>query len=379
MNRKERLQNTLAGKPVDRPAVCFYELNGLDQDPDDQREFNIFSHPSWKPAIDLAREKSDRIVLLNLPILTGKPDFDFYGELALVEKWSSGVSQFQKTVVRGRNRTFTQLTRQDLDVFTIWELEHLLKDVEDLKEWLNIPLNPYNNEIDTQPMLSAEEKLGDSGIVGVDTGDPLLFAAQLFDMATFTTIATFEPELFRQTLEKFFYWLMPQVEMVAKAFPGKMWRIFGPEYATPPYLNPKWFIDYVVRFNVAIVEAIHSTGGTARIHCHGKIKKVLDGILATGCDGLDPIEPPPQGDVELAYVREQYGKHLVLFGNLEASDLENLSQDNFRKKVQRALAEGTRGSGRGFVLMPSSIPYGRVLSITALKNFEVMIEEIEKM
>ena len=36
-------------------------------------------------------------------------------------------------------------------------------------------------------------------------------------------------------------------------------------------------------------------------------------IAATGCVGLDPIEPPPQGDVHLAYVREQVGRQMVLF------------------------------------------------------------------
>ena len=379
MNRKERLQNTLAGKSVDRPAVCFYELNGLDQDPDNPDEFNIYTDPSWKPAIDLASEKSDRIVLRSLSVLTGKPDFDLYGDLASIEQWSSGTSEFIRTTLRGPKRIFTHLTRRDPDVFTKWEPEHFLKDVEDLKEWLKIPLKAYNNEIELQPFISAEKKLGDGGIVAIDTGDPLVFAAQLFDMATFTTIAAFEPKLFQETLEKIFYWLFPQIEMVAKALPGKMWRIFGPEYATPPYLNPKCFNDYVVKFNIPIVQAIHSGGGFARIHCHGKIKRVLDGILSTGCDALDPIEPPPQGDVELAYVRERFGKQLVLFGNLEASDLENLSQYDFRKKVQQALAEGTRGPGRGFVLMPSSIPYGRVLSSTAMKNFEAMVEEIEKM
>jgi hypothetical protein len=97
-----------------------------------------------------------------------------------------------------------------------------------------------------------------------------------------------------------------------------------------------------------------------------------------GADGLDPIEPPPQGDVELSYVRQKYGKQLVLFGNLEASDIENLGTAEFEKKVARALKEGTAGKGRGFVLMPSACPYGRKLSDRALKNYEAMVRLAEK-
>jgi len=35
MTRKDRLMATMRGGPVDRPAVSFYELNGLDEDYND--------------------------------------------------------------------------------------------------------------------------------------------------------------------------------------------------------------------------------------------------------------------------------------------------------------------------------------------------------
>ena len=101
-------------------------------------------------------------------------------------------------------------------------------------------------------------------------------------------------------------------------------------------------------------------------------------MAETGALGLDPIEPPSQGDVTLAYVRERYGSQFVLFGNLEATDLENLPADLFKVKVETALREGTAGQGRGFVLMPSSCPYGRVLPDRALRNYQTMVELAER-
>ena len=68
---------------------------------------------------------------------------------------------------------------------------------------------------------------------------------------------------------------------------------------------------------------------------------------------------------------------MVLFGNLEASDIENLPVERFSLKVRRAIDEGTSGTGRGFVLMPSACPYGRELSRQALNNYERMIDIIE--
>ena len=81
--------------------------------------------------------------------------------------------------------------------------------------------------------------------------------------------------------------------------------------------------------------------------------------------------------MQLAYVREKYGRQFLLFGNLEVSDIENLPPEQFREKVARALREGTAGEGRGFVLMPSACPYGRKLSPRALKNYEIMVEMTE--
>jgi len=40
----------------------------------------------------------------------------------------------------------------------------------------------------------------------------------------------------------------------------------------------------------------------------GKLKDILDDIVEMDADALDPIEPLPQGDVELIYVRENYEK-----------------------------------------------------------------------
>ncbi len=42
-----------------------------------------------------------------------------------------------------------------------------------------------------------------------------------------------------------------------------------------------------------------------------------------------------------------------------------------------ALREGTAGEGRGFVLMPSACPYGRVLPERALVNYRLMVEMTE--
>jgi uroporphyrinogen-III decarboxylase len=152
-----------------------------------------------------------------------------------------------------------------------------------------------------------------------------------------------------------------------------LWRIYGPEFATEPYLPPHLFKDYVVRYTGPMVEMIQKHGGFARIHCHGRIRAVLDYIAEMGATAIDPIEPPPQGDVELSEVRRRYGRELVLFGNIEFADIEHAEPAEFEKIVAKALKDGTDGEGKGFVLMPSSAPISRTISSKVMANYETMI------
>ena len=113
MNRHERLMATLQGKPVDRPAVSFYELNGLDHNPPhDHDPFNICSHPSWQPLLTLAREKTDRIVMRGAAFSDVLPDP--LSHLAKDETWldENGSRLTRRTVVAG-NRTPRMQTRRD--------------------------------------------------------------------------------------------------------------------------------------------------------------------------------------------------------------------------------------------------------------------------
>jgi hypothetical protein len=375
MKPRERLMATLNGVAVDRPAVSFYEINGLDELGDASDPYNIYSHPSWRPLIDLARDRSDRIVMRSVPFI-GKPA-DPIEEFRQVETWTRDGSLYTRTRLKSGQRVLSETTRRDPDVNTIWVIEHLLKDLDDLKAYLDLPHAAFGGQPDIRRVLDAEEALGESGIVMIDTSDPLCEAAALFDLSVFTILATTEPTWFRRLLDRFAEIMLPQTIAVSEALPGRLWRIYGPEYASPPYLHPSSFHEYVVGYDEPMVRAIQSKGGFARLHCHGRLRRILDEIAATGCSGLDPIEPPPQGDIELEEVRRRVGEQMVLFGNLEASDLENLPVEQFSVKIRQALVQGTSGQGRGFVLMASSCPYGRVLSERALCNYERMVEMAE--
>ena len=379
MTSRERLMRTIRGEPVDRPAVNFYEIGGFTIDPSDPDEFNVYNDPSWQPLLQLAEEHTDLIRMRSpvRPRSHESPDkrdaANYRDEFFKTERYIKDGSRFKRVTLQIGGRTMTSLSRRDPGIDTIWAIEHLLKNVDDLKAYLELPDEVFTEQIDTTNLIEDEQIVGDRGIVMIDTEDPICTAAYLFSMEDFTVAALTEQKLFHRLLEKLSRHIYKRTKLTAKGFPGHLWRIYGPEYATEPYLPPYLFKEYVVRYTGPIVETIQKYGGFSRIHCHGRICAVLDYIVEMGAAAIDPIEPPPHGDVELESVRREYGDKLVLFGNLEVADIENMEPNEFEKVVEKALKDGTSGEGKGFVLMPSSAPNGRKITHRTMTNYETMV------
>jgi hypothetical protein len=360
---------------VDRTAVSFYEVGGWSVDPDDPDPYNVYNDSTWRPLLQLAAEKTDLIRTVR-PRLTPSA-VNCRDEFFQTETYVEGVSRFTTTTLHVAGRELTSLTRRDPDIHTVWTLKHFLTDLDDLKAFLELPQEVWDYDVDVTDVQRMDAEIGDAGIVMVDTADPICVAAELFSMADYTIMAMTEPEWFTRLLDRLAPPIHRRTEEVARLLPGRLWRLCGSEYASEPYLPPRLYEQYVVRYTGPMVESIRRHGGLARIHSHGRLAAILPHIVAMGADATDPVEPPPQGDVQLADVRREYGKDLVLFGNIEVSDLENLPPEQFEKVVAGALADGTAGDGRGFVLMPTAAPYGRKISPRTMTNYETMVRLAE--
>jgi hypothetical protein len=373
---------TLRGEPVDRPAVSFYEIGGFKIDPDDPDPYNIYNSPDWRPLIRMAEERTDLIRLMS-PVRarsidpSGSVSGGLWSEFFTEETTDDGEIRTTRTIVRIAGRTLTQVVKREREIDTVWTVEHLLKDADDVEAYLAIPDAVFTERIDIRPLAAEDAALGDRGIVMVDTEDPLCAAAALMSMEEYTVLAFTQPALFHRLLEKMATRILSRTADVSRSFPGRLWRIYGPEYASEPYLPPHFFNEYVVRYVEPMIHEIHKHGGYARVHCHGRVKNIMDMIAGMGADALDPIEPPPHGDVSLREIRERYGQQLVLFGNIEGADVELMPTSEFAEIVKRALDEGTAGEGRGFVLLPSASPYGRTISSVTIRNYETMVRLTE--
>ncbi|RKX69984.1 MAG: hypothetical protein DRP60_16125 [Spirochaetes bacterium] len=361
----------LRKEPVDRVPVNFYEIGGFDVDTENPDPFNIYSSESWKRLLKLAADRSDLILMRTPKCLTRS---EAYEEMASETIQDDGKERLITTTISLGNRQFTQVQKIDCNLDTIWTPKHFAMQPEDIDILLNLPEDFFREEISVENLIADETELGDRGLLMVDTADPLCIAASLFDFGAYTIAAMTEKNKFHKLLNLILPGLLGKTEKTAREFPGRLWRIYGPEYATPPYLPPDLFREYVNTYTGEMIKIIQKHGGMVRLHSHGKIKQVLDDIIAMGVDAIDPVEPPHQGDVDLKDAISRYGSSLTFFGNIEITDIENKEPEEFRAIVHRTLSEAQNAPG--FVLMPSASPYGRDVPDKTIRNYEIMLEEV---
>lgn len=357
---KERLLRTWRREPTDRVPISTYEMVGWDM----KSWYN--QQPSYQKLMQFIREKTDCLYSCSY----SAPDLaeQKYRE---VHKWEEGNLIFHKIILHTPKGDLTAIYRDQKDLLTTWCVEHFLKNIDDLEKWLSLPYEP--GEVTIERVKTAEKAVGDKGILVIETGDPILIIAELFRFEDFMLNWAMHRERILYAMDIIFE---RQYESLKKALQlgatGPSFRLVGQEYGTPPYFSPDDFRDLVVKYDSKIIDLIHQYGGYVRIHCHGRIGKVLPMFVEMNADGIDPVEAPPSGDIELDEVKKLYGNKLVLFGNMQLRDLEFATPAEIEKMVKKMM-ESAKKDG-GYVIMPTASPIDANLKPETEANYYAYIE-----
>lgn len=358
MTARERLLALLQGKPLDRVPINTYELS-------DFGYMNwTLNEPSYRKLLHVITEQTETLALWGGSMLASPQ-----AVASDVERWQEGDFDVARVTIYTPKGDLSYVTKSTPTVKTTWTVEHLLKSEDDITKYLSLPYYPM--PVDTSKFAPLDAEIGDRGLVLCDTGDAIGWVAGMFEMGEFTIFAINEPELIRALCDKQHEQVMHYLRGMLEAGCGPIYRIWGPEYCTPPYLPPSAFREFVVPYLREMVDLIHKYDCYARIHSHGKIAQVLDMIVETGADATDPVEPPPDGDITLADIKERYGEKLILFGNMELKYLEQETPAEIRQRVREIMAAGKAGGG--FVLMPTAAPINVPLSPRTEENYLAFI------
>ncbi|MFO7612859.1 MAG: uroporphyrinogen decarboxylase family protein [Clostridia bacterium] len=358
MNSRERLLACARLQPVDRVPFSGYELDAIQKD----NFYNV--QPSYRELMEYIKLHGDCLCMTS----EERP----MPKIAEHRQWRGEGCTWSEKIIHAPGRDLRTLQKKNDDIETWWTLEHFCKDSGDVDAYIKA-LPDMAAEVGMDKVKREEKELGDRGIMMLSPSDPICEGAEIIEMGQFLVYAITETEMIKRLLDSIFEVQMHHLRQILRSgVKDMMFRICGPEYATPPYLPPSMFHDLVTKYLIVMCREIKEAGAIPRIHCHGKIRQVLDDFLMTECMALDPCEPPPDGDCDLAYIKSKCGGRFCIMGGMELHELENSPPERIRAIVKKAM-EDAKGD-TGYIMMSTAAPINIPLSSKTQGNYFEMID-----
>jgi uroporphyrinogen-III decarboxylase len=135
-------------------------------------------------------------------------------------------------------------------------------------------------------------------------------------------------------------WAVAQVERGVDAL------LISSAFAGGPFLSRKMYVDFVLPYEGRVAEAVKEAGGVVYTHTCGKIGDRLDLMEATGTMGVDTLDPPPLGSVELAAAKSEIGDRLFIKGNMNSVTLlKSPEKEQILEHARERITQGKPGGG----------------------------------
>lgn len=141
-------------------------------------------------------------------------------------------------------------------------------------------------------------------------------------------------------------------------------------YNDGPFLSPTMFSEFVTPYLAEIVSEMHKMGTKAVLHSDGDLRLILGQLVSTGLDGYQSVDP--QGHMDMAEVKKEYGEKLVLIGNVQTAMLQETDEKLIRESVRYCMAHGKPGGK--YVFSTSNCIFNGM----PLESYHIMLNEYEK-
>ena len=262
---------------------------------------------------------------------------------------------------------------EDEGIFTQWDLVKPIQAAEDVEKMLSVPYKfEPPDPTEYEPFREQRAAMGRDALGGAGVNSMVAMLCGMMHYELLLEWALTEPGLIKLLADAWLARTGEKVDFPLAQGVGPFWHFNGVERAAPPMMSPKLWEELVVAYDGEIMRRIKQADPDARIHvhCHGKVGTLLDSFVEMGVDSTDPIEPPPQGDVDIAEAKRKYQGKLTFFGNIEFLAMETATPDEIEELVRHAIEDGGK---QHTVLRPSAGPHERLndrFVANAIRYFE---------
>ncbi len=144
-------------------------------------------------------------------------------------------------------------------------------------------------------------------------------------------------------------------------------------FAGGGFISPRQYEQFVLPYEAKVVEHVKQQGVPVYTHTCGDIGDRLELMAATGIDGIDTLDPPPLGSVDLEDAKRRVGDRIFFKGNIDpVNTLLNKTREEVRQDALWRLQVGSPGGG--YILSSACSVSPRVPP----ENLTVLVEASEQ-
>jgi hypothetical protein len=349
MDPKERLIAAIEHRPVDRMPVMTYNFHPFDGRWQRRADDAYAGPEGYQPIMDAVWRTGAGMLVKVAARYSGDRQ-----ERTRIERTREGGSEVRLTTIE-TPKGVLQARYEKPPGQPGHTVKPLIVHDQDLEKYLSLSNEP--SQVDLSPAIEIYERLGSRGLAYLHYEDPMYAVAQLFDAQDFYLRCATQRELIIGMVQREHCRARAEMEQLLLQAEGYDFLFYsaGVEVATPPMLSPTAFAELVTPYERILVHMIRDAGHLTSIHCHGRVRRVLDQFIEIGVQALEPLEPPPQGDLTLEAALKAVQGRLCLIGYIQDQDLYTARPGEMGAKVGaiRRLVEGRTG----YIMTSTATPY----------------------
>lgn len=121
-------------------------------------------------------------------------------------------------------------------------------------------------------------------------------------------------------------------------------------FAGMGFISTDQYREFVLPYERRIINAIRKKGKHVYTHTCGSIADRLELMSESNTSGLECLDPPPLGNVDLEIAFEQIGNDLFIKGNIDSVNSLLYADDEKAETDVRRIIEIGKTKGKGFIL-----------------------------
>jgi len=180
--------------------------------------------------------------------------------------------------------------------------------------------------------------------VHVEVFSPFTHLMELFGYEQALMALVDAPTRCHEALTIFTRNVLAQVQLYGGHHPDAI--LVSSAFAGAGFISRPMYREFVMPYEDEVYRAIRQEGCKSYVHTCGAIGDRLDLMAETAVDGIDTLDPPPLGTVDLAQAKARYGRRFFFKGNLDAvNEMLHADEATFERAVENRIVIGKPGSG----------------------------------